>query len=255
MLMNQPQNHRVYLLNELAIRKAKNPQYSIRAFSKHLGISKTALSDILADKRKLSSKAALKISERLGLSPDETKEMMADVTGLKHKHFDQSSKTLSDDSFRLISDWYHYGILNLAKISKNKSDPYWIAKRLAISPLEARSAVLRLQRLGFLEVKNGRLIRTVTSLDTLTDVPSSALRNYHKQNLKLAETSIERDFVEKREFSSMVVATNPNRLKNAKKLMREFRSRLATYLECQDATEVYTLSLQLFPISVRSDKQ
>ena len=44
---------------------------------------------------------------------------------------------LQMDTFRVISDWYHFGILELTYLKSFKSDPRWIAKALGITEIEA----------------------------------------------------------------------------------------------------------------------
>lgn len=238
--------------NAFLDRKAKNPSYSLRGFAKYLGVSKTALSDVLNGKRHLSAKNALKVADKLSLSPDQTKDLVAEARGTQV----QSKPTLAtelidDDNFRMISDWYHYAILNLTRIKSNRADAHWIAKRLGITPLQARTAMLRLCRMGYLDLKEGKLVRTVAPLDTPLHVSTQAVRNYQKQNLRLAEVSIERDELERRYFSSMVLATRPERVLKAKKMISEFRERLTNYLECENPTDVYTLGIQVFPLTVK----
>ena len=246
--------YRAILQQEYLARKERNPSYSIRAYSRQLGISKTAILEVLAHKRNLSSKNALKVAEHLGLSPDATKRMLTEIRGLDSTSLDLNYHTLNEDSFNVISEWYHYAILNLAKFKRHKADPYWIAKHLGITSVEARSAILRLERMNFLEVKNNRLCRKVGSLNTTEGIPSAALRKYHKQNLLLAIASIEQDGIEDRYNTSITMAIDSSRLKEARKLFLKFRDRMCTFLESENPDSVYTLGLQLFPV-VRKGKK
>lgn len=237
-------------------RNSRNPRYSLRSFAVHLGISRTALSDVMAGKRLLSPKNAQKVASTLELSPDQTKDLLLECKGGASKRAKPSpQRILEEDAFHVISDWYHYAILNLARLKQNRADAFWIAARLGISPLEARTALLRLCRLGYLEIKNGRLSRIGVSLDTPVHRSSEALRKYQKQNLRLAEVSIDRDGLERRYVSSMVLATRPERVLKAKKMITQFRERLTQYLECENPTEVYTLGIQVFPLTIKGKEK
>lgn len=247
-------NYRTILQQEYLARKKRNTSYSLRAYSKQLGISKTALLEVLAQKRNLSAKNALKVAERLELSPDATKKMLTEIRGINNPQLDSTFHTLNEDSFNLISEWYHYAILNLAKLKRHKADPQWIAQRLGISTLEARSAVLRLERMGFLEIKNNKLRRKVGSLSSTENIPSAALRKYHKQNLLLAISSIERDGIDDRYNTSITMAIDSTRLIAARKLFLRFRDRMCAFLESENPDSVYTLGIQLFPV-VRKEKR
>lgn len=256
MQAHESYSYREHIQNAFLERKARNPSYSLRAFASQLGVSRTALSDVLSGKRHFSTKNALKVASSLSLSPELTKDLLVEIKGADLSGAPTTSFHLvSDDTFKVISEWYHYGILNLARLKKNRSSPWWIASQLGITAIEARSGLLRLERLGFIKIEQGKLVRTVISLDTLTDIPSQALRAYHRQNLRLAEVSLERDLVERRDFTSMVFATRLERVKKAKKMIRQFRNRLTEYLECENPTEVYTLAVQLFPLTIRSKQK
>jgi hypothetical protein len=248
-------DYRAILQQEYLARKERNRSYSLRAYSKQLGISKTALVEVLARKRSFSSKNALKVAERLGLSPDVTKRMLTDIRGLNSPNLDSSYHTLDEDSFNVISEWYHYAILNLAKLKRHKADPHWVGQRLGITSLEARSAILRLERLGFLEVKNNKLHRKVSSLNTTEAIPSAAIRKNHKQNLLLAISSIERDGVADRYNTSITMAIDSSRLVAARKLFLRFRDRMCTFLESENPDSVYTLGMQLFPVARKEDRK
>ena len=245
--------YQALLTNVFFEKRTRNPKYSLRAFAIHLGVSRTTLSDVLAGKRHLSTRNALKVAERLSLSPDQTKELIAEVRGFGFfVSKPTSTEMLTDDVFRMIADWYHYAILSLTRLKSNRAEANWIASRLGITPLEARSAMLRLNRLGYIKIKNGRLVRVIKALDTPVQLSTHALKKYQKQNLRLAEASIDRDGLEKRYVSSMVFATKPERVMKAKKMIKKFRDRLTQYLECENPTDVYTLGIQVFPVTIRS---
>ncbi len=247
-IIKSSMDYRSALQQEFLARRKRNSSYSLRAFSRHLGISKTATVEVLSSKRNLSSKNALKVAERLALSPDATKQMLVEIRGIDSKSLDSNYHTLDEDSFNLISEWYHYAILNLAKIKRAKADPQWIARRLGITSLEARRALLRLERMGFLEVKNNKLFRKVGSLSSTEAIPSAPLRKFHKQNLLLAIASIERDGIDDRYNSSITMAIDSSRLIPARKLFSKFRDRLCAFLESENPDSVYTLGMQLFPV-------
>ena len=135
---------------------------------------------ILLFQMRLSRKNLERVASRLALSPVEAKRIL----GLKlgQDFLDAERVQLGEDTFSIISDWYHYAILSLARIKNTSADPKLVARRLGISSVEARGAIERLRKLGFIEIKRGCLKRTSLPLTTLTDVPSAARKKYHKQN-------------------------------------------------------------------------
>jgi hypothetical protein len=59
--------------------------------------------------------------------------------------------------------------------------------------------------------------------------------------------------VEKRDFTAVTVAVNPKNLSTAKELIRKFQDELCDQLEAGRCTEVYRLSVQLFPLTVMNE--
>src|SRR5690348_4546236 len=75
---NQQTDALVLLRQKLEEAKIRNSSWSQRAFAKKLGLSSGALSEIMTGKRPLSMKARKKIIDRLQLSPDERRRLLAD---------------------------------------------------------------------------------------------------------------------------------------------------------------------------------
>ena len=242
---------RGWLLSEYRKKKETNSSYSLRAFAKFLEISPPALSQVLSGKRKFSRINTLKVAKRFSLSPIETKELIKSVhnDGLEEKDTFNELQ-LKNDEFLIISDWYHLAILSLAKLKQNKADLKWISDQLGISVLEARDALLRLKRRNFIKEESGRLVRALnTALNIEPGVTSSAIQKYHKQNFKLAEKAMEVESLEHRKFSSVTMALDPKKLGEAEKMITHFKKKLARFLESGEKKRVYTLSIQLFPVS------
>ena len=57
--------------------RLKNPAYSLRAFSRKLGMSSSSVSEILNGKRRVSIKIVQRISDRLCLDPYERTQLIS----------------------------------------------------------------------------------------------------------------------------------------------------------------------------------
>jgi len=241
------------LLNqELASRKARNSSYSMRAFARDLGIGSTSLSDVLAEKRKLSAKNIDKIAERLTLSPMEKDMLLQEINGRTRKNEKEKQHLeLQEDAFRLISDWYYLAILNLAKLPDHQADSLWVAKRLGIRPSEAKLALERLIRMELLSIEDNKLIRTEYPLKTTDGVASFAIKKHHRDKLKLAEESLEKDDVSLRNFQSLTVALDPETIPEAHDILTKALKKIGKLLDGKNAKEVYTVNYQLFPLTKR----
>lgn len=237
------------LMTELTRRQTRNPSYSLRAFARDLNIGATTLSDVLSNKRSLSKINLHKVIERLAVSPLEQQKLWGDYKLKAQKQESDERIYLDETMFRLISDWHYIAILNLAKLKNNLASPLWIAQRLGITQSDATEALERLLELKLIKKQHGRMLRTAKPLGTTKDIPSAAIRKHHTQNLHLAEESLHRDPVHTREFGSITMAVNPERLPLVKDLLTKTRKKVADLLDHGATSEVYTLSFQLFPLT------
>ena len=73
----------------------------------------------------------------------------------------------------------------------------------------------------------------------------------HEEELELAKIALQKIAVEQRDFSSLSVVLNSKNLKRAKELVRKFRNEFIQSIENEDSEgeDVYTLCLQLFPLT------
>lgn len=239
---------RQILQNELNRRQSANPRYSLRAYARDLGIGVSCISEVLSGKRRLSPKNIVKVLNLLKLSKAEKDGFFESLQGGRNR-LEESYMNLFEDEFRLISDWYYLAILSLARMRTNRAEPAWIARRLNISATEAEDALQRLVRLGFIRVENGSMVRLARAVSTTLDIPSAAIRNYHKQTLALAAQSLDTVPVELRDICSVTMPASRKNIRKVKALLLKTRKKVATMLEDPQASDVYTLTIQLFPLT------
>lgn len=65
----------------------------------------------------------------------------------------------------------------------------------------------------------------------------------------MAEQSLDNDAVDTRDFVSITMAIDVDKIPEAKRRIREFWSELRQFLEFGSKKEVYQFSAQLFPLS------
>jgi uncharacterized protein (TIGR02147 family) len=236
------------LLEELQRRKTHNPRYSLRSFAKHLGISPGHLSSLISGKKSLTVRQASLIANRLKLSPAKKQKLLDAVAPVLQSQGTLDMRQLQEDEFALISEWYHLAILSLARLPKVNLQARSIARRLGITEAQTESALNRLIHLGFLAKSNGRLSRTVKPLQTTTDVPSEAIRRYHRQILDVAKARNDLVPVERKAFTTMTLPINVGKLPVAKKMIDDFNDRICLELEDGELQDVYALCVQLFPV-------
>lgn len=241
--MNSNFDYRLQLKAELEARKLKNSSYSIRAFARDLGISVTALHGVLNAERHLSRKNLALISEELQWSKAHLDWAMESTNGKSSS----KNEILSDDRFRMISDWFYLPILSFIKVSKAKSTSAGISKSLGLEKGIVLTALERLTRLGLIQKINGQYQRLSPNFGTQVDVPSQAVRNYHKQVLAEAANKLDSVPVERREYLAITIPVSSAHLEKFKQHIRSFRDEFINEANTQSADEVYQLNIQLFP--------
>lgn len=233
-----------------------NPKYSLRAYSKKVGIHVGALSSILNGKRNVSRELAERITQRLMLDPQERSEILG-LFPEKRAYTREGEKApeprylaFSAAQFKIVAEWEHFAVMSLLQCEDFESSIEWIARRLGLTETRARQVIDRLVELGLFNVDaRGNLSRTKKSYRTTDDIANLSLKKCHDQSLELARESLYRDEVKDRDFTSITMAVDPKKLSMAKERIRKFQDELSDLLESGHQTEVYRLSMQLFPLS------
>ncbi len=246
------------LRSNLLLAQSKNPKYSLRSYSKKVGIHVGALSYIMNGKRNVSRKLAEKITRKLLIDPVKRSEILS-LFPEKRKYKTIAEKEAAPEpkflqieasEFKLIAEWEHYAVLNLIKTKDFKSDLEWIAERLGITVTRVRDVVERLVILGFMkkDVK-GNLSRIEAQIRSSDDTVDMSVRKSHDESLELARESLHRDSIKERDFTSMTLAIDPAKMDAAKEKIRKFQDDISDLLTVGETTEVYRLAIQLFPIT------
>lgn len=256
--------YREVLKRELESRKERNPRYSLRAFARSMAIDHGILSAILSGKRVPSVQVTRMLPKTLGLNPDQSilfERSVAEERRQKkytriNNNFDSLASLGSEhireitiDQFEKISQWYHYAILEMTFTADFDSNPVTIGKRLGISEAEAVRAVQTLLDNGFLREEAGRLIKTdVRLLYNDFERTSHLLQTRQSQILKKADEALWKVPLAKRDHTDMVLAIDPAKLDEARRMVSEFSRTIATFLEAGKQKEVYQISIALFPL-------
>ena len=256
-------DYRMILKEELDSRCEQNPHYSLRAFARDLNLSPSRLSEILNRKQGLSRKAAAKIAEFLGFSGDE-KEYFCDLVTSQHARSKNEREVakirlmknqaeadeyyqLQLDTFKVIADWYHVGILELIKLDDFVEDSKWIAKRLRITPIQAELAIERLLRVNLLERSEGKLIVKQNTGLLKGGMPSESIKKFHRQILNKAIEALVLQSIEEREFSVNILAIDKDDIDEAKNQIRKFQQKFCSNIKNKEKKDsLYCLSIQFF---------
>jgi len=255
-------DYRDYLSEIYSRRSAGHDQYSMRAFSRDLGLRHTAFHDILKRRYGVSSQTARKISRKLGLT-DGPAEYFVCLVEKQHARSTAAKKAaelrmmkynrhpmfkeLSKDAFEIFSKWYYIAIVELVSIHKGKVSAEKLASLLSISSEEAADALERLQRCGLLSFDGKIWNRNTEYYSVESPTPSTVIRSFHKQVMALGQKAIEEQQIGKRAFVSSIFSFNTKTLATAiDHLKRNQDEFIGKFENGRDADSVFAVSFQLF---------
>jgi len=246
------------LEREFAKRSRESAKYSLRSFAKDLCLSPSTLSRVLNGKRQIPRTKVNAVLNNLKLSPKEESVFLESFSlrpptssNLNSQEAANHSSTLelSEMHYQILAEWEHFAILSLLKIQKYQSSISEIGKKLGISIPQVSAALTRLKAASLVTFLKNKWSRTPLKLKSSEDVLSRALQKAHREELSIAQTKLQEIEVSMRDFSSITMAIDTSRLDDAKKLIRKFRQEMSALLESDDATEVYQLGIQLYPLT------
>lgn len=249
--------------------KSSRSSFSHRAFARMAGFSSSNyVLLVMQGKRNLSGDGILKIARALKLKKAET-EFFENLVRFNQATSDAErnlyyariaanrtyakAKFLEKGQFEYYSTWYIPAIREMVLLEDFREDPAWIAAKLSppITKREADAALKLLIDLGLLtRDASGKLTQQDRHIASGDEVSSLAMTNFQREMIQRAADSIEATPAKLREIGSLTFAVSQEKLGQAKRMIREFRSRLAGFLaEESKADAVYQFNIQLFNVS------
>ncbi|USN47513.1 MAG: TIGR02147 family protein [Pseudobdellovibrionaceae bacterium] len=258
------ERYRSILRQELEKRCTKNKSYSLRSFAKLLEVSPSQLSRVLAGTKNLSVMNAKRIAEIL-FKNEPQKSLFVSLVEINQANNDDLKQRLSeqlkennaiDEKFELelevikyISDWYHIAILELTYIVDEPLSSSIVVKALGISAIQAKLAMERLERLGLLKRRDGRLVKSRAHLQTPSGIPNKSLRQFHQQMLEKAQQALVEQSVDRKYFKGKTMSISSDDLGEVRSLIDEVLnkiSKLANNRKKKDS--LYQLNIQFFDL-------
>ena len=228
-------------------KREKNSSYSLRAFSKLIGVSSGALSEIIQNKRTVTHTTATKVLRSLNWNENEISDFLNEIKSKDKVKRDYQNLAL--DQYQVLSQWYYLALLNLIELPGEDHTNENLAQRLNLSVAVVEEAIERMLKLEMIETKDGGYKRTHIRYKTTDDVTSSAIRRYHLDTLELSEKALREIPTEERDFSSILLQMNPKHLKKVKEMILNFQDEVSDEVDHDDQTEIYHLNVHLYPIT------
>jgi len=259
-----------FLKDAWAAKKAKNPAFSMRSWSKKLGFGNNSpLSLMLAGKRPIPKKYIPAFAEELDLDPRESQYLDAlvdfgNARNPKERQYylerlqtispEQPMQVLELEHFKFLGDPIHTCILEMIDLKGFRNDPAWIKEHLKfpVTLDRVEGALDRLVALGLVrETADRRLEKCQRHLSTRRDVVDKGVQDYHQHVSLLASEMVQSQPLGTREFNAYAINIHKDSLPAAKQLMREFVDRFIREIEAKpgEGQETYQLNLQFFGLA------
>lgn len=235
--------------------KKKNPAYSLRAFSRSIGLSPSSTSELLNDKSEkgweISVDRAIQILDRIDTTAAERRRLLV-LMDQQHQLPEEEWKKTNYD---LLTDWRYLTVLASFNCEAKDVSVSALSQRLILPEATVEEILLALEKRGLLERKeNGEFHRKEESLATIDDISDDMIRESHKVHFDLAKSALKLS-VNERDMNVLTFAGSKKSLQLAKQEIRAFLNRLEAIMQMDAENDaVYRLSIQLFPMDARLEQ-
>jgi plasmid maintenance system antidote protein VapI len=243
------------LQEELALRCARNPRYSLRAFARHLGLDHSTLSQLLRGRRRFTARTIERVSKRLAFAP----EMITQFVELERtppEPWESRELTqLSRDAALSLAEWHHHAILELTRLTSFRPDVRWISRVLDVPVDDVNIAITRLARLGLLDMRaRDRWLDVAGDAEARLDRVSARTVGALAARSRALTTS---DGSQPAHYSATTVAVTTKTGRRIAERVERFRREVAELManEEGDRDQVYCLELAFFPVANLTTEQ
>lgn len=261
--MEQRQNYRYFIINELERRQKKNPAYSLRAFARDLGIPCSRLSEIINRKMGLSQARAVNLADKLSLSPSE-KEFFLDLALSEHARSPvvkematnrvraRSAMTnqMGEDTFAVVADWYHLAIVEYFNLPEASHSAEAIAKHFGLDINEVEKAIARLENVEMIKRQDNKWIVMHDRRAAMFRPDFKAAHNFYDQLAKKGRDKVEATGKHQWDMSATMIPVRREDSKKVVEKIREFRRNLLNELSSESGKDaVYCMTVQFFNLT------
>ena len=256
-----------WLAAVLENKKEQQKSFSIRLLAKQLKIkSPSLITMVLRGERQPSIELVHKIATYLKITATETKFLEALVGLQRAANVSEQTRYMNDilkmrpsstkiayrmDAIEMMTKWYAVVILEMTWLKNFEENVKKIKEQIGAIVTEEMvdEAIKGLKKHNLVEVDSKGTIRKVADLIRSTvNIPSLAIRSFHKQVLLRAHAAIDAQSIDERYFTTLTIAIPQSKIKHAGELMSRFRDEFMAEMtgDQQVPEEIYHLSMQFF---------
>ncbi|WP_413585222.1 TIGR02147 family protein [Bdellovibrio sp. HCB274] len=238
-----------FMMNKFEELRRSNRRISLRMVAYKIGITPGRLSELIRGKRPLSEFYFEKISTGLGLNQDERQQLRSYISVTSRRF--SSDRVVGMKSNAIMGGWEEYAILNLLRISNGNDDVNWIADRLGLTPESVEQALANLERMELIRQEERGIEIVHRRLITSYECSGEEGRSHYKKYLEKASQAMELDM--NSSYTGVTLTVNPQQIPVAERMIERFRGRILRLLQQGTQSEVYSLNIQMFPLSISQD--
>lgn len=237
--------------------KRKNKNGTLRTFANLIGVSPALMSLVLSGKRRASAKLIRSLlvvdmsrADRLALLKwlavhDEIKQIPNIRAEAPEYGFDE----LELEQFEMIANPEHFSILTLLRSESTRFTVQDVAALLNLDNFFVEVTVNRLKRLRMLTVdKNQHLKLLAKPKTTSKNIPSAAIRAYHRSKLNSSLAALVHIPVAERDFSSVSMLIDSSKIAEIQADIEKMRRKIFKKYDTKSGNCVYDLNVQLIPV-------
>lgn len=253
-------------------KKLSNRHFSISRWSKKLELPTSGIIVNLMKKRRLPpDDLAAKLAESMELPPLEN-EYFVTLVALERAQSSNSlavtmlkrrldsllhkarAKVLDEPELKNVSRLKAAALMQLLTLKDAPRETHEMRAmlRLPIAENEAEPLLAALVESRVIERGDRGDYRVVEgNLESKNDFSSEPVREFHRESLAHATTALDGVALEKRHFTSYVMAIESRKLPEAKKFIEEFIDEFVSRFEAKDRAgdEIYQLNLNCVPLT------
>jgi len=221
----------------------------MRAFARDIEVNPGRISQYFDDHRAITKTVANKISAKLNLDESQKNYFLHLIATDERERRGDHLRMIEADELSMIVEWYHDALIALISTTGFKNDFDWMSERLGVPVPLIKASWDRLVRVGFITEVNDKVVLEPTPMTTSSGIPNEFLRLSHKDSLMNIIDNLDRVHVDKRDMSMITLAIDSKKIPKAKEMIKVFRRKLANYLAQGKKDRVYTINIQLFPLT------
>lgn len=266
-------DYRSLLKEEYRKKVAKNPSYSLRAFSRDIGLPQSRLSGVLNLRQGLSEKVAADIADKLNMDAD-LKEIFILLVKSEHARSELGRKlaraeldkkqgapmahNLTAAELGILTEWHNLVLLTyLGRQVGEQLNLNKMAEEMEITPESLNRALDSLTGLGLVQLdKNRKVDSVIKKIYASSEAPNAAIRSFQKQAFTRVANSLDKVDNLHRQVDTCFMLVAKNDLGKMKSEILTFLDNFILKYHSPDlkASEVYQLSIGLLPTSLKEKK-